>query len=145
MPYRGFYDNDDEGKMSDFNAAALKMKRLDKILDNLNEINGNLFAWNEEYGVVNYELKFSRCKQLYQEVESKLTEKERLKGVALQEHLQKFIDDHPVYTKPKKRNVREDKSVKKILKKWLDKYETLVREYIDNHGMDTRYEDESGL
>ena len=48
-------------------------------------------------------------------------------------------------TKPRKRNVREDKNVKKILKKWLDKYETLVREYIDNHGMDTRYEDESGL
>lgn len=145
-----FYDNDD-GKMSEFNSAALKMKRLDKIQELLNQINGNLLALNDQYGVYNYELKLSLCDSLYQEVESKLTEEEREDGERLREFVEKMISENPVY-KNKKEKIypyREkqtmDKENWKIIKKALFFYEKVARKYMDAHGMDTAYADESDL
>ncbi len=70
-------DSGDEGKFSEFNSAGLKMKRLDKILSMINEINSNLRAFNIEHGVYNYQLKFSLCDSLFLEIESKLSVEEK--------------------------------------------------------------------
>jgi len=137
----------DEGKISEFNAAAFKMRRLDKNLDSLNEISTNLFAWNEEFGVFNFELKLARCNQLYQEVESKLNPNDRKDGLKLKQAIEKILQKYPIFIKPRgnKQKMKINKDMQIIMANWLIKYETLVRKFIDEHGMDTRYDDEEGL
>ncbi len=146
MVWENYEGDGEDGKMSGFNAAALKMKRLDRILDSLNQINTNLFAWHEEVGTFNYEYKFRLCNQLYQEVESKLKKKEREEGENMRNAIEKFLEEHQVYKKLRgKKNQVLIEHTARIIRKWLDKFESLVRQYIDEHGMDTRYEDEDGL
>ena len=137
----------DEGRVSEFNAAGLKMKRLDKIEDSMNEIHANLFAWNEDFGVFNFELKFARCDSLYQEVESKLSPDERKKGIAMRNAIKSILKKHPVIKKIKnsRKKYKIDEVMKEIVADWLFKYETLVRKFKDVHGMDTSYSDREGL
>ena len=119
---------EDEGKISEFNAAALKMKRLDKLEGTMNDISVNLFAFDADEGVFNFEKKFANCNQLYQEVESKLTEKERIKGTALRKAVQRIIQKYPVFTKirNKNKNTKIDPVAKQLITDWLFKYETLI-------------------
>lgn len=150
-------DDDDEGKVSDWNAAALKMKRLDRELTSLNEINGNLWAFNQEYGVYNYELKFKICDNLYLEVENKLTEEERHGdkenkdsgggGEGLRQKIKIMMEKYPVYTIVKsnfarKSVSRKDVIVLKILETLLFEYEKLIKKFLDDHGLDTSYGDD---
>lgn len=139
--------NDDTGKVSEFNPAALKMKRLDRALTILNEIRGNLLAFNQEYGVYNYELTFQYCNVLYLEVESKLKPSERKKGEALKLALKKLLENNPVYETKHRKVYPHNKIMKlnginwKVIEKWLFEYDTLVRKLLDEHGMDTKYKD----
>ena len=141
----------DEGKQSEYNTAALKMMRLDKIHTTINQINGNLLSWNEEFGVYNYQLKFSSCDALYQEVESKLSKEEREDAEKLRDAIQNLIENEDVYEikkskiYPYKKGAEINKSVWKVIKRWLFLYETRVRRLLDEHGMDTKYSDESDL
>ena len=146
------WDNyQNEGKMSEFNTAALKMMRLDKIESLLNQINGNLLAWNQEYGVWNFQLKFSLCDALYQEIESKLKPEERGDAEKLRNAIQIAMEEDSIYklkknkVYPYKQREELNKPIWKVIKKWLFIYETKVRKLLDDHGMDTKYEDESAL
>ena len=138
------YD-EEEGKISQYNAADLKMRRLDKELSDVNNLNGNLFAWNYENGVWNFELKFARCNSLYQEVESKLKKEERNDGEKMKEAIELALKKWPVFKKTHGKKIIADKKMQELIRKWLFKYETLIRKFIDDHGMDTRYDDLEGL
>lgn len=146
-----FYPPSNEGKVSEFNSAALKMRRLDKILTTLNEVNGNLLAFNDEVGVYNYQLKFNLVDALYQEIESKLSEEERENAERLRIAIEFAMDQFQVYEKvrtsmyPKKSNIKLNAKVWAVFKRWLFKYETYVRNLQDIHGMDTAYDDDDGL
>jgi len=140
-----------DGKFSEYNTAGLKMIRLDKIQTLINQINGNLLAFNEEFGVYNFELKFSQCNILYLEVESKLAPDEKKKAVKLKEAIEKALEEYNIF-EIKTNNIYPYQKVKtvnggvwKVIRKWLFKYEVLVRSLLDEHGMDTKYEDESAL
>lgn len=139
----------DEGKMSEFNSAGLKMVRLDKLQQLFNEINTNLSAFNEMYGVYNYQLKISLCDSLYLETESKLTKEEREEATEIRNKVEIFIKSFPIHKKIKQKvypyKVKQQLSMEafEVLKKLLFEYEKLARKLIDNHGMDTLYEEDA--
>jgi len=151
MGYGQYQSPESEGKVSEYNAAAFKMKRLHDVQEELNLINGNLLAYNDEYGIYNYKLKFIRCDTLFLEVESKLKPNERKDANALRDAIRKAIDKHPVYESkkgkayPYKQNMKINNGVWKVLEDWLFRYETLVRKLLDDHGMDTKYDDDQAL
>lgn len=136
----------DEGKVSDYNAASYKMRRLDMLFTLLNEINNNLLVFNMDYNVFNYELKFSVCQQLYQEVESKCTDDERKEAEELMHAIEMFLQKRKIVIKSTKLNkeskLKVDSTAFTIVKKSLYNYEKKIRHLIDDHGMDTKYYDE---
>ena len=46
---------------------------------------------------------------------------------------------------PYRKTMKFNNNIWLIIKKWLFLYESKVRHLIDEHGMDTKYEDESAL
>ncbi len=140
-----------EGKVSEFNAAAYKMRRLDKIQDSLNEIRSNLWAWNLDFQSYNYVLYFKNCESLHQEVHSKLKETEIKTIDKLRFAIKTFIKKYPTYTQTinvsnsKNNRLKFDPQLASMIEDCLFKYELMCRRYIDEHGMDTRYDDEEGL
>jgi hypothetical protein len=143
------YDTSTDDKISKFNAGLLKMQRMDKIFSLLHDISSNLLAFNQDYGIYNFELKLRMCNQLYQEVESKLKDSERVKAQALGKAIELGLEKYPVYETQsdvingKKMHVNHE--VWKVVRDWLFNYESLVRQFIDKYGMDTAYEDDEGL
>lgn len=141
---------DFDGKISDWNAAALKMKRLDKEFIGINEVNGNLLAFNQEYGVYNYELKFRKCDNQFLEVDSKLKNEERQRGEELRNKILILLDRYPVHKTlvnkyTGKRAIKVNRQIANLLLHLLFEYERMVRKFIDDHGMDTSYDNESAL
>lgn len=141
----------DEGRISDYNSASYKMFRLHELFKEINSINNDLSAFNLEFNIFNYELKFRLLESLYQEVESKLRSEEKYEGEGLRVCIQELLKKYPVHTEIRN-NIYPYKTIKKvnhvnlnIIRNWLFKFESLVRQLIDSHGMDTRYDDESSL
>lgn len=152
MAYNLKYPPDDDGKKSDWNAASYKMKRLHDILSEINIIDDNLEAWNPLRQTYNYKVKFHRCENLYQEVESKLTKDERKDVEKLRKTIENFMYTNPVHTNVRQKiypygmETKTNKDNLRVLTNWLSKYETSCRKLVDTHGMDTSYKDsEEGL
>lgn len=141
----------DEVKISEFNSAGFKMRRLDRIMSALNLLDDNILAWNEESKDYNYKIKFSKCENLFQEVESKLTDAERIRIEGLRKAVQYFIDNNPIWktkkqmTYPFKEKKVVDEMAYKIIRTFLSEYESECRRLVDKHGMDTSYADEEAL
>lgn len=145
------YNNpaEDEGKVSDWNAAAYKMKRLDKEFSELQEININPKAFNEAYGLPNYEVRFKRLQNQNFEVDSKLSvdEKKEINNLRnkIQVCLNEFTIDKKLKSKRKNGNkIKKDIIIYNILNELLNEYERMIRKLIDLHGMDTSYDDFDG-
>jgi len=144
-------DDSNDGKMSAFNSAGFKMQRLHKILDLLNDLDTNLTAYNEQFQEYNYKIKFHKCENLYQEVESKLTKLEKVDIEILRDYIKEFMDKYDVFRTIKikvypfssKRVINT--SILRILRDLLSKYESECRRLVDAHGMDTSYNEEEGL
>lgn len=146
-----YYNNNlpDEGKVSEWNSAQLKMRRLDDKITLLNNINGNLWGFNMDYGIYNFELHFKTCKTLYAEVDSKLTQDEKVRAKVLKEKIQIFLEEYPVIkiirSGYNKTATKKQIHFFKVLEVMLEELELMVREFIDVHGMDTAYGDEEAL
>ncbi len=143
--------NPDEMKVSEWNSAAYKMKRLHEIMSEINQLDDNLIAWNPEKQTYNFKVKFARCENLYQEVESKLTPTESEKVEALRKAIKKFMELHPIIIKKKMKvypydiKTTVDEGVFRVIEEKLSEYETVCRKLIDDHGMDTPYGEEDAL
>jgi len=147
-----FYNNQgNDYKVSEFNSAALKMIRLNKIQDTINQVNGNLLMFNVNFGLYNYVLKKNMIESLLQEVESKLDDQERKDAVFAQKVINDFMETYPIMQKGKQGYFSNNQLTPhpenwKKLQQLLFAYESLVRKLIDAHGMDTKYgEDDYGL
>jgi hypothetical protein len=144
-------NTDADFKISAFNSAGFKMQRLHKILDLLNDLDANLTAFNEEFQEYNYKIKFHKCENLYQEVESKLTPKEKARIETLRIYIINFMDKHSVFKTIKKKTYPFSSkqiintNILQIVRDLLSRYETECRRLVDAHGMDTSYNEEEGL
>lgn len=136
-----FDDRVDIIKESAFNEAAKKMGRFDRLQGLLNEININLRAFNPDYGVYNFEVKFDVINSLVLELSDKIDDTDEKDCHTLRDAIDKYMKKNPI--------VEEDNDVRtgskyvsevieeshfSILKIFLRKYETKVRKLIGKHG-----------
>lgn len=120
--------------------GALKMRRLDKIMESLNEINNDLLGWNDKYSDWNYKIKFYKCEILYQEIESKLFKKEKKYVETLRRSIIEFMENMPIEEKVEIKMYRSGRKRLegvgfKIIKSTLSNYESVLRKLLDDHGM----------
>lgn len=142
---RSKYDfNDDEGQISKFNAGLLQMQRIHVLQDRINNAWLNPLAQNNEFGVWNYNVIYNSCNSLLQEVSSKLSDKEKEEGFNTKNIIDNFMIKNPVHTE-KNRIIKINLDTWNILKRILYKYETIVREYLDKHGMSSPEIEEEAL
>lgn len=122
------------------------MRRLDTLFDLLNRVGINLLAFNENFNVYNFQVKFNVCSALHMEVHSKCSPDEKEKLTNYMDGISEFLDKYDIVemiqSKNKKVKFDYDSTLYKILRKALSEYEIYVREMIDKHGMDTKYYNE---
>lgn len=143
-------NQEEDFKKSEWNSASFKMKRLHDNYDLIGNLMGNLWFWNSDYGCYNFEIAFKKTENQFLEVDSKLTEEERIRGDELRWKIKIMIRDYQVYKKRvnmyyKKVNLIPNKEVMNLLEEYLFKFNRLVRQFVDDHGMDTSYGEEEGL
>lgn len=128
---------------SEFNSAALKMKRLNKIMEKLNDLNECPEGIDIETGVENYILIFRNCNSLFQEISPSLGDPDKKTGEAWRKVVENFISKRPVRTPVKHNGVATGKYYFnddnwQMLSKGLWIYEKLVRDFVLAVGMDVR-------
>lgn len=139
--------DDQDQKISKINGAMLKMIRLDKSLSTINEISNNLLAFNPQYQVFNFELKFTMIDAIFQECESKMEKEEKEDMHLLRDAIAKFIIENPIIIKTQNHVNKSENKFKidklnfTILSAYLFKYESSCRKMTDKYGMDTMYGD----
>ena len=138
-------------KVSEYNAAAFKMKRLHDILERINNLNMDLLGHDLETGEEHYKIKLNCCNNLYMEVRSYLKQPDKEYGDELSKQLAKLINKCPVrkpimrWGKPTNK-VTFDYETWEYIQNGLDVFEKLVRTLIVKTKMDTKEaEDDSGL
>ena len=153
----GYYDDfnkeQEEGSNSQFNAGLLQMKRIHEIQDLLNRASLNPLAFNEELGVYNYQIIFSSTCSLLNEASPKLGKDERKDAEKLRNGIREFIVKFPIYELKKDIKAGSNYSTNSLNKKhwqilldWLQTYETLIRNLLDKHQLNSpNKEDDDGL
>ena len=144
--FKQWEGNDDDFKVSKFNPAALKMQRLHEYNDLIDVCMMNPQAYNGDYQDYNFNLLINAINVLFHEIDSKLKEKERDEIQELKDAIDKNIKEYPIMET--KRGISGN-SLSWNSKRWeifkgaLEKWLKLVRQYADNHGLDTPLKDES--
>jgi len=138
----------DEGKISKYNPAWLKMDRLHNINDTINRCWLNPLAYNQNLQQFNFEIILSCIFRLYQESQAKFNERERKKILAMGKGIELTLQKNPVYEQRTRKTMPHTKYVEinhgnwKVIKKWIDIYESEVKRVVDLHGLDTPNQEE---
>jgi len=126
---------EEEGSASKYNEAWLKMRRLHDLQSMINIAGLNPTAFNPELGIYNYQVKVNCCNALLLEVWGKLNEEERHNAVTMKEAIEEKMIKNPIhenkkdFSKNKTITVLENKNWN-VLKGWIFKYETLIKELL---------------
>lgn len=133
----------DHGKTSKFNAAVLQMQRIHDLQERLNRAKINQLAYSEDVGLFNYEIILNTINALYLEVEPKLGTKENKKGLLLKEAIEDSLKKNPVHfekktlTYPYRPTIQFNKNNWENIRKVIFFYESLVRDFLEIHGMNS--------
>lgn len=137
----------EEDSKSQFNEAFLKMYRINKLQDAINNSNISPLAWNVNLNVYNYQILFSSLNGLLMEAWSKLNPKEKEDAGNMKSAIESAMKKYPIYETRK--NVAIGKTETKLNKrnwetisKWLFKYEVMVREMLGRTGYDSPNKEE---
>lgn len=135
-----------DGDSSDYNEAFLKMHRLDRLQNTINDCSNNPLSYNEEINTFNYELRFSTCNSLLQEIYSKLSEEERKDILALKNAIEIILIKYPIHSYKsnvitKKKELKINNNNWLVIKNWLYKYELKLRDLLDKTGYTTKSKD----
>lgn len=125
-----------------FNQAQFEQIRLNEIMREVNAASINPLAYNEMYSEYNYKIIFRTLTMYYGEVASKFTDTENKKIDELKEQLQKVIDGHDVFIRPKVNSViiknptlRVDVRIWNPIRDGLFKYQRLILKTAQKHGL----------
>lgn len=135
------------GEISKFNPAQHKMNRLNELSRIINETKLSLKSWNNEFNDWNYNLYFLAVTSLYEEVFVKFSEEEKMSCDVLRIAIEAMKVKYPIQERGKKNKwTGLDSRRFNIFMKWMRKYEEIVKELQDEHGLDTpNQEDDQGL
>ena len=133
----------DKSKKSKFNAGVLKMQRIHDLLQQINLANLNLLAYNEGLGTYNYHMKFHSCNGIFHETESKLNKTKTAEGERQRLIIESLLKRFPPNKTFKDRVWPYKERGAFVSKNWdmlepeLHKYESLIRDFLDETGMDS--------
>lgn len=133
-----FFSNEQGGvSKTQFNEAYFNLKRLDELQTRINMAKFNLKAYNIELSLFNYEVVYRGLCSLLNEIWAKLTEEEKNVSSDYQDKLREYIDNIKFF-KPKNKNSKDlifygDKWAR--MEKYLDKFEKMIKEYMNIHGI----------
>ena len=137
----------DEGEISKFNEAFLKMKRLDKIQDGINTLRLSPLQFNMEQRVYNYQLVLSLLTSLYMEVIGKLSPPEKEKAMELKKDIEENLNKKPPFQLrshyDKKTTIFVEDAWRELEKK-INDFEEFLRIMMDKHGLGTPSEEQEG-
>ena len=148
MPYEEEFL--DEGKTSKISAGPLKMQRIHALQERIQNSRMNPLAFSEQFGVFNYQVIFNSTNALYQEVCPKLTNKEKIQGTQIRIAIKNIMKRNPVHEN-KLNQVGGRKVIKfdsvswEIIDEALYRYETLILEFLEKHGMSLPDEEKESL
>ncbi len=140
-------ENSSDGQMSKFNAGLLQMKRIHDLQERINICNLNPLAYNEIYGVHNFEVILHSINSLYQEGRPKFKTdeiKEANQKIAI---IRAFLKKQPVIVRKQQKvyPFREtqvvDYAAWEIIKDELFNYEKMIRKYLDKHKLNSPNEE----
>lgn len=143
---------EEELQLSKFNAGLLQMKRIHELQDTINKCNLNLLNYNENIGSYNYEIILSCLDSLYQEAKPKLKPDEIKNCETKRRVINEFLKRKPLMSMKKtqvpngKGQLQVDTIVWNLVKEQLFEYESLVRDCLDKHDLNSPGKDDlSGL
>jgi hypothetical protein len=142
----------EEGAISKFNEASLKMIRIHEAQKTLNFLRLNLHYYDTLLGKYNYELMIGELLNLMAEVKSKMSDKEKEEANKWRDKILDMMEDLQI----KKRSVRIikgkvqqweifNKERWKILRTKIFELEDFIRQMIENHGLSTFNEETEGI
>lgn len=138
--------DDSEIEISKFNPAQHKMNRINFLSQLINETKLNLRAKNLLFSDWNYNLYFNALKGLYGEVFIKFTDNERERCEKIRILIEKFLSENPIRIRINNQDFEVDEMKLALFRKIAEFYETTVKDYQDEHGLDTpNEEDDEGL
>ena len=145
-----FLEVEENFEKSTFNEAALKMRRLHTLQENINKVRSIPLHWNDDIKDYNYNYIFANLNSLLLESWGKLTDKERTEVDKLRSIIQRFIRTAP----PHKTSSTVNNSISKVtidfalwykLEDMLLDYEKRIKDCMDKHGLSTPSDDDYGL
>lgn len=143
-------NQEDEGIISKFNPGMLQMQRLHNLQDQLNLARMNPTVFNPDFGVYNYQLIFKSLNSLLMECWGKLKSSEQRTGRQYREWIKKRMIMYPVHSQVRnsrnmKTTINFDEIAWKYIENLLTKYESVIRVYLDEHGLASPAKGEEGL
>ena len=130
----------EQGSISKFNEASLKLLRINNEQLRINQCNINLLGFDHEVGLFNYEIKFNCLGSLFSEISAQLTDTEVDKVKVLRKKIKNRIRNRPVHSE-KENMVTHEKEQKlnkyswDILEENLFDFDLLVKKLMKKHGM----------
>jgi hypothetical protein len=140
----------EDNKVSDWNEANFKMKRLHDIQERLNFFKRNPKGFTD--GKFNYEWWIKEIELLFGEGQSKYNDTEKKECNRIKKIIETFLSLKAptrkiiVDTAGRSNNgyVFNDESFN-ILLRWVEEYEDFVKKYNDKHGLSTRNKETGGM
>lgn len=131
----------EEGKISQYNEAQLKMVRIHECQSMVNRLRTNMLGKDYLSNKYNYEVVISELLSLLMEVRGKLTVDEKKKIQWWEEMITKFLEYYPPHTyitnssfAQSKREFMLNNSNWRILSKVIFDLESFARDMLEEHG-----------
>ena len=127
---------------SAFNEAILKMQRIHKVQEQINELRTNMLAFNTMYNKYNYEIIISDLISLGYEVSPLMKPKELEEFFRFRRLVDDLLSYKPIHEQIRQNSLGESKTNKKIneanwktLREVMLLFEDFARKQIDVHGL----------
>lgn len=138
-------DSPEDNMKSNFNEAMFVMRRLDTLQRRINDIlNPNIFFFNNEQNVYNYEVKFEDLKAMVKEMWGKFNKDEKKDCLLMEEIIQEMLISFPPHRK-QGNTITFNKEKGYKVKKALEIFEKYIKVWKENHGYGSPGNDDEGL
>lgn len=133
----------EEGEVSEFNPAFLKMKRFGQLHDRLHSYRLNPKGIDPIYQEFGFILWIRDLKNFYLEIYPKISKEERDEIEKIKNAIEQAMIDFPVINKGK--HLTWNNEIWNIFIKWIERYEKLLFCSAEKHGYDSPTKGEESL
>lgn len=131
----------EDSKKGFFNAGMAQAERIDILQRVLNDARFNITQVNMSYGKLNYEIMIKACEGLLKECWGKLTPEEKVTGTRYNNICWLFLKNNAIIIQGRDDTKINNKNLNK-LEELINKFENLMREYLEEHGLNNPNKEE---